>query len=128
MSTNTTSSLLISELEQNGIALLRNSMNLEFLTTLRTAFSKFWTNVQTELQKGNFTTHDKRYDWILDQNRFASIKELSTPAMKDTILCLGPGRHDVQLDAEEVCCFLSLRCCDSHVQGALARQGIDLFE
>jgi hypothetical protein len=77
-------------------------MSLDFLSNLKIAFSKFWSNVQLELQKGNFTAHDKRYDWILDQNRFASIKELSTPAMKDTILCLGPGRHDVQLDGEEV--------------------------
>lgn len=89
----------IKELQENGVTIVKNGMDLTFLANLKAQFLELWKRLYSQISKGNFTSVDLKYDWILDKSNYATVKEMTVPDIKgSTVLHLGPGKETVRIN------------------------------
>ena len=83
----------IEELQVKGVTVIKNGMDITFLSKLKNEFQEFWKKLHSEIIKGNFTSVDLKYDWILDRSHFATVKDMAIGGVKgSSVLHLGPGK------------------------------------
>jgi hypothetical protein len=86
------------ELKEKGITIIKDAMDISLLSSVKMEFQSFWRNLYSEIVKGNFTSVDLKYDWILDKSHYSKVKNMTvTDIQGSSVLHIGPGRFDVDL-------------------------------